>query len=66
MDMSCANQAPSAEYLVEKQGQARDRRALCRPEVDREIASVSCRFAGMSTNVTRTDRVHDDLGKNGT
>jgi adenosylhomocysteinase len=48
MDMSFANQALSAEYLVKQKGQLANGVHVLPAEVDQEIASLKLRAMGIS------------------
>ncbi len=57
MDMSFANQALSAEYLVKNKGQLEPGVHLLPPEVDQEIASLKLRSLGMSIDTLTSEQI---------
>jgi len=57
MDMSFANQALSAEYLVKKQGQARTRRPPAAQGSRSGIASLKLRALGMSIDTLTSEQI---------
>jgi adenosylhomocysteinase len=57
MDMSFANQALSAEYLVKNKGKLEPGVHLLPKEVDQEIASLKLRALGMSIDVLTAEQV---------
>jgi adenosylhomocysteinase len=57
MDMSFANQALSAEYLVKNKGQLEPGVHLLPREVDQEIASLKLRALGMSIDVLTAEQI---------
>ena len=57
MDMSFANQALSAEYLVKNKGKLEPGVHLLPPEVDQEIASLKLRSLGMSIDTLTSEQI---------
>jgi adenosylhomocysteinase len=57
MDMSFANQALSAEYLVKNKGTLTPGVHLLPPEVDQEIASLKLRSLGMSIDTLTSEQL---------
>jgi len=57
MDMSFANQALSAEYLVKNKGKLAPGVHLLPPEVDQEIASLKLRSLGMSIDTLTSEQI---------
>src|SRR6266480_680321 len=57
MDMSFANQALSAEYLVKNKGKLAPGVHLLPPEVDTEIASLKLRSLGMSIDTLTSEQI---------
>src|SRR6266550_5722973 len=57
MDMSFANQALSAEYLVKNKGQLEPGVHLLPKEVDTEIASLKLRSLGMSIDTLTSEQI---------
>jgi adenosylhomocysteinase len=57
MDMSFANQALSAEYLVKNKGKLAPGVHLLPPEVDQEIASLKLRSLGMSIDTLTAEQI---------
>jgi adenosylhomocysteinase len=57
MDMSFANQALSAEYLVKNKGKLAPGVHLLPPEVDQEIASLKLRSLGMSIDTLTSEQL---------
>jgi adenosylhomocysteinase len=57
MDMSFANQALSAEYLVKNKGKLDPGVHLLPPEVDQEIASLKLRSLGMSIDTLTAEQI---------
>jgi hypothetical protein len=57
MDMSFANQALSAEYLVKNKGKLDPGVHLLPPEVDQEIASLKLRSLGMSIDTLTAEQL---------
>src|SRR6266853_964155 len=57
MDMSFANQALSAEYLVKNKGKLEPGVHLLPPEVDTEIASLKLRSLGMSIDTLTSEQI---------
>ena len=57
MDMSFANQALSAEYLVKNKGKLAPGVHLLPPEVDKEIASLKLRALGMSIDTLTPEQM---------
>lgn len=57
MDMSFANQALSAEYLVKNKGKLAPGVHLLPPEVDQEIASLKLRALGLSIDTLTSEQI---------
>jgi adenosylhomocysteinase len=57
MDMSFANQALSAEYLVKNKGKLEPGVHLLPPEVDQEIASLKLRALGLSIDTLTSEQL---------
>ena len=57
MDMSFANQALSAEYLVKNKCKLEPGVHLLPPEVDQEIASLKLRSLGMSIDTLTSEQI---------
>jgi adenosylhomocysteinase len=57
MDMSFANQALSAEYLVKNKGKLDPGVHLLPPEVDQEIASLKLRSLGMTIDTLTSEQI---------
>ena len=57
MDMSFANQALSAEYLVKNQGKLSKGVHVLPPEVDEEIASLKLRSLGVSIDILTPEMI---------
>lgn len=57
MDMSFANQALSAEYLVKNKGKLAPGVHLLPPEVDQEIASLKLRALGLSIDTLTSEQL---------
>src|SRR5258707_12864040 len=57
MDMSFANQALSAEYLVKNKGKLEPGVHLLPKEVDQEIASLKLKSLGMSIDTLTSEQI---------